>query len=160
MDKSQRSKNSWWQTLPGALTAVAATATAVASLIGVLHQAGWFVGGDDGKKSVPLCSAHAGYPRGRWALGANATDPDQYATFATFTRPDGGTWLPNTGQGTFEAIPVPSPGAEVLIRFQTNSGDYSSTNRLVVSSDGCRMDGTFLDSQGRSGVARYTYEMR
>jgi len=159
MDKSQKSRNSWWQTLPGVLAAVAATATAVAGLIGVLHQAGW-LGGGAVKNSVPLCSAQVGYPRGRWALGANATDPDKYATFVTFTRPDGGTWLPNTGQGTFEAIPVPSPGAEVLIRFQTNSGDYSSTNRLVVSSDGCRMDGTFLDSQGRSGVARYTYEMR
>ena len=36
---------SWWQTLPGIATAVAALLTAIASLLGVLYQTG--VLGDD-----------------------------------------------------------------------------------------------------------------
>lgn len=52
MDESQKPKSSWWQTLPGVLTAAAATATAIAGLIGVLHQAGLFGGGSDRTKSV------------------------------------------------------------------------------------------------------------
>lgn len=46
MDESQKSKGSWWQTVPGILTATAGTITAVTGLIVALHQAGLFGGGD------------------------------------------------------------------------------------------------------------------
>jgi hypothetical protein len=52
MDESQKPNSSWWQTLPGILTAAAATATAIAGLIAVLHQAGLFGGGSDERKNV------------------------------------------------------------------------------------------------------------
>jgi len=178
MDESQKPKISWWQTLPGVLTAAAAAATAIAGLIGVLHQAGLIGGGNEKKPTAvkegitsqrtigetrstgQLCSARAGYPLGRWGIGAKSRSSAELATFVTFTRPNGGTWLPYSGQGSFEAFPAPSPGAEVVIRFRPDSGNYLSTNNLVVSSDGCRMDGTFSDSEGHRGEASYLYEIR
>jgi hypothetical protein len=38
--KAQEPKPSWWQTMPGLLTAIAATLTATAGLIATLHQTG------------------------------------------------------------------------------------------------------------------------
>lgn len=40
-DNDQNTSAKWWQTLPGVLTAITATITAVAGLIAVLHQTGW-----------------------------------------------------------------------------------------------------------------------
>ena len=174
MDENQKPKNSWWQTLPGVLTAVAATATSIAGLIGVLHTAGVIetkpsvvkedvTSPEVNRETRPpgkLCSALTGYPLGRWAINAKSRSSAEYATFVTFTRPNGGTWLPSTGQGSFEAFPSPSPGAEVVIKFRPDSGNYLSTNNLVVSSDGCRMEGTFSDSEGHRGEASYFYETR
>ncbi len=61
MDESQKPKSSWWQTLPGVLTAAAATATAIAGLLGVLHQAGLFGGGSE-RKNVSLVGSWVGSP--------------------------------------------------------------------------------------------------
>lgn len=174
MDESPKPKSSWWQTLPGVLTAVAAAATAIAGLIGGLHQAGVLGRPDvkptpvptvqvgDGKPTpvptVQLCSTRTGYPRSRWRVDDKSNSSPASATFVTFTRPTGGTWLPYTGQGSFESFPAPSPGAEVVIKFRVDSGNYLSTNNLVVSSDGCRMDGTYDDSEGHRGEARYFYD--
>ena len=103
------------------------------------------------------CSARAGYPKGRWAIhDKNATAAS--STFITFTRPDGGTWLPAKGQGSFDASPAPSPDAEVVIKLHVDYGNYESTNNLVVSSDGCRMTGTYSDSEGHRGEATYFYQ--
>jgi hypothetical protein len=52
MDESQKPRISWWQTLPGVLTAAAAAATAIAGLIGVLHQAGVIGGGNEKKPAA------------------------------------------------------------------------------------------------------------
>jgi hypothetical protein len=103
------------------------------------------------------CSARPGYPKGRWGIrDKNATAAS--STFITFTRSDGGTWLPAKGQGTFEATPSPSPDAEVVIKLHVDYGNYESTNNLVVSSDGCRMTGTYSDSEGHRGEASYYYQ--
>lgn len=51
MDKDEKSKVPWWQTVPGILTAAAAIITAVTGLILALHQAG-LVGGADPKLSL------------------------------------------------------------------------------------------------------------
>ena len=42
MDEEKKSKDSWWHTIPGVLTAIAAVITAVTGLIGVFHQIGTF----------------------------------------------------------------------------------------------------------------------
>src|SRR5215469_5515424 len=38
----QSDSKSWWQTLPGVLTAVAALVTAITGLLVAVHQTGWF----------------------------------------------------------------------------------------------------------------------
>ena len=103
------------------------------------------------------CSARAGYPKGRWAINDKNASADS-ATFVTFTRPNGGTWLPYQGQGSFDSSRSPSPGAEVVIKFHVDSGNYESTNKLVVSSDGCRMTGTYSDTQNHRGEVSYSYQ--
>jgi len=108
----------------------------------------------------PKCSARPGYPLGRWKVSTKSdnTPTASCATFVTFTRPKGGTWLPSTGQGSFEASAVPAPGAEVILKLTPDAGgSYVSTNKLVVSPDGCRMLGTASDTQGHRGEVKYTW---
>ena len=160
MDESQKPKSTWWQTLPGVLTAVTGTVAAIAGLVGILHQAGLFGGGDEKKSTVvgQLCSAHAGYPLGRWKIITQSNSTAEFANFITFTRPKGGTWLPATGSGSFEASAAPTPGAEVILKLSPDSGgNYQSTNKLVVSPDGCHMVGTFNDTEGHRGEVKYTW---
>ena len=40
--EAQSDSKSWWQTLPGVLTAVAAVITAITGLLVAVHQTGWF----------------------------------------------------------------------------------------------------------------------
>ena len=176
MDESPKPKSSWWQTLPGVLTAVAAAATAIAGLIGGLHTAGLLGGGNvkptpaptvqvgdvkpTPEPTVELCSARTGYPTGRWRVIDKSNPSPNSSTFVIFTRPAGGTWIPYAGQGSFESFPAPSPGAEVVLKLRVDSGNYLSTNNLVVSSDGCRMDGTYNDSEGHKGEASYFYDAK
>lgn len=47
MSDSERPTGSWWQTMPGVLTATAAIITAATGLIVALHQAGLFAGGSE-----------------------------------------------------------------------------------------------------------------
>jgi uncharacterized protein YidB (DUF937 family) len=47
MDEGERSKGSWWHTVPGVLTATAGIITAVTGLIVALHQAGLFSATDN-----------------------------------------------------------------------------------------------------------------
>ena len=176
MDESQQPKSTWWQTLPGVLTAAAATATAIAGLVGVLHQAGLFGGGDEKKPTAvkevitspkansetrptgQLCSARAGYPLGRWEITTKSDSTAGFSNFVTFTRPKGGTWFPFTGSGSFEASAAPTPGAEVILKLSLDSGgDYQSTNKLVVSPDGCHMVGTANDTQEHRAEVKYTW---
>jgi hypothetical protein len=161
MDESPKPKSSWWQTLPGVLTAVAAAATAIAGLIGGLHTAGLLGGGNVKPAPAPteqLCSARTGYPTGRWRVIDKSNPSPSSSTFVIFTRPAGGTWVPYTGQGSFESFPTPSPGAEVVLKLRVDSANYVSTNNLVVSADGCRMDGTYNDTEGHKGEASYFYD--
>jgi hypothetical protein len=106
----------------------------------------------------PRCSASKNYPLGRWETSAASESAAKFSTFITFTQPTGGTWLPASGTGTFSASPAPTPGAEVIITLWPDAGGpYKSTNRLVVSADGCRMIGTFIDTEGHRGEARYRW---
>ncbi len=102
------------------------------------------LGASAAAQQAQSCSARAGYPKGRWAINNASVE---YAQFITFTRPNGGTWI----NGSFESLPSPSAGQEVVIRFHVDSGNYESTNKLVVSSDGCRMTGTYSDTEGHRG---------
>jgi hypothetical protein len=104
------------------------------------------------------CATQPGYPLGRWAIGVKNATEANYSNFVTFTTPTSGTWLPSTGTGSFTASSVPAPGKEIIVTYREDkSTNYSSRNRLVVSHDGCRMSGTFLDSQGHRGEAQYKW---
>ena len=109
-------------------------------------------------RGVIACSAFPGYPLGRWRLLVATESVARYSQFINFTRPNGGTWLPDTGQGNFKTSAKPSPGTEVIIDFRPDSSNYRSVNKLVVSPDGCRMSGTYSDSEGRRGEATYVYD--
>jgi hypothetical protein len=104
------------------------------------------------------CSARSGYPVGRWQIGEENQTPNKYVNFVTFTKSTSGTWLPSTGQGSFTASAAPRPGQEIVITFRPEEGAYRSTNKLVVSSDGCRMQGTYSDTEGHHGEAIYTWQ--
>ncbi|HEX6767551.1 MAG TPA: hypothetical protein VF103_18760, partial [Polyangiaceae bacterium] len=104
------------------------------------------------------CSARPGYPIGRWLIGAPDQSPDAYASFVIFTKSTSGTWLPTSGQGSFTASAAPRPEQEIVITFQPEKGPYRSINKLVVSSDGCRMQGTYSDTEDHHGEATYTWQ--
>jgi hypothetical protein len=53
MDEAQKSKGSWWQTIPGILTAAGTTFAAIATLVGALHQAGWLGGSNKPAGNTP-----------------------------------------------------------------------------------------------------------
>jgi hypothetical protein len=113
------------------------------------------------ESSDPSCPTQAGYPLGRWEIGSikSTTPTSAFSTFITFTRPKGGTWLPASGQGSFTASSSPAPGEQVILRYRVDGNNtYSSKNKLVVSPDGCRMNGTFLDTEGHRGEVRYTWK--
>jgi hypothetical protein len=105
-------------------------------------------------KPLGQCSSRKGYPLGKWTVGATK-DWKTMAIF--FTTPTGGTWTPASGSGDFDTSVVPSPGAGVNLYFHAAGGSYLSTNKLVVSDDGCHMEGTYADNQGHSGTALYTW---
>lgn len=108
--------------------------------------------------SAQACAARPGYPLGRWGVGTRGATPATYSTFITFTQPTSGTWLPASGKGTFGTSVAPAPGKAVVITLRVEGGPYKSENQLVVSPDGCRMTGTFLDSEGHRGEAVYRWQ--
>ena len=105
------------------------------------------------------CAAQSGYPLGRWETGVkSATPTSEFNTFIIFTRQKGGTWLPASGQGNFTASSSPAPGAQVTLQMRVDGNNsYVSKNKLVVSPDGCRMNGTFNDSEGHRGEVQYKW---
>jgi hypothetical protein len=108
--------------------------------------------------SAETCAVRPGYPLGRWRVITRGATPATYSTFVTFTTPTSGTWLPSSGKGSFETSLAPAPGKAVVITLGVEGGTYESENQLVVSKDGCRMIGTFLDSEGHRGEAIYRWQ--
>jgi hypothetical protein len=110
------------------------------------------------KASVQACAERPGYPLGRWEVGTRSATPATYSTFVTFTTSTSGTWLPSSGVGSFKTSIAPAPEKEVVITFRVKGGTYESESQMVVSADGCRMTGTFLDSEGHRGEANYQWQ--
>jgi hypothetical protein len=104
------------------------------------------------------CAAKDGYPLGRWEVGTRSATPATYSNFITFITSTSGTWLPSSGKGSFETSVAPAPGKAVAITLRAEGSTYKSDNQLVVSADGCRMTGTFLDSEGHRGEAIYRWQ--
>ncbi|PAX45675.1 hypothetical protein [Brunnivagina elsteri] len=105
------------------------------------------------------CARQAGYPLGRWETTgiANATSAE-YSTFITFTTRKSGTWLPASEQGSFTASRTPAPNREVTLTLRPDGNtSYVSTNKLLTSSDGCYMQGTFNDTEKHRGEVQYKW---
>jgi hypothetical protein len=98
-----------------------------------------------------------GLPTRKVRVGVSAATPAKYSDFVIFMTPTTGTWVPSSGPGEFDASVVPSPGVSININYHALGGRYLSTNKLLVSGDGCRMEGTFADNEGHSGAAIYTW---
>jgi hypothetical protein len=73
---TQSESKSWWQTLPGLLTAIAGIITAVTGLLVAVHQAGWFNHTPAPSASVQTAnptSGNAAQPSGTSAARSQAT---------------------------------------------------------------------------------------
>jgi hypothetical protein len=106
------------------------------------------------------CATRPGYPLGHWEVGTQNADRASYSTFVIFNGPTSGTWLPSpgNGKGTFVTSATPAPGKEVDMTFRVELTPYESKSALVVSPDGCSMNGTFLDSENHAGEAVYRWK--
>lgn len=66
----QKTGTSWWQTLPGVLTGIAAVITAVGGMIAVIHQSGLF------GKEVPISASAGAREQGHSPVKANPGAPE------------------------------------------------------------------------------------
>lgn len=152
-------QKSWLQSLPVKLAAVGSCVVAIGTIIGAIWPALDFVSDHFKAKG---CESRPGYPRGKWSshVGTHATAAT-YSDFIVFVQPQRGTWLGAGSQGTFFASNPPTPNGEVMLTFQLddNNSPYRSTNKLVVSEDGCQMAGTFGDTEGHFGDVTHVYEI-
>jgi hypothetical protein len=104
------------------------------------------------------CYLRSGYPLGKWAINVEVGYKADFNKFVYFQEANAGTWAVDRVSGSFKASAAPAPGAKVDLTIRLNSGeDYSSTNNLVVSADGCGMEGTFHDTQGHNGQMTLTW---
>jgi hypothetical protein len=157
-DENPAPKKPWLQTIPGVLATVSASAVAITTIIGTLTP---LFGGIRDFFQPTGCSNRSGYPVGRWEVEdiKSSTARGEFSTFITFTSPQRGTWIPSEGQGSFTTSNAPSPHAEVILTATPDNdpSSYASTNKLVVSADGYRMEGTFADTQGHRGEVVYVF---
>ena len=156
MDENPAPKKPWLQTVPGLLTAASASVAALATIIGALTP---LVGGISDFFQPKGCSHRSGYPIGRWDVeDIKSRTQAQYSNFIMFTNPQRGTWIASEGPGSFTASNAPSPNAEIILTFKPDyQSNYESTNKLIVSADGCRMDGTFGDTDKNFGEVVYLF---
>src|SRR4051794_9409569 len=155
-DEAAVPKKPWWQTVPGMFTAASTSVVAIAAIIGALTPA---VGVITDYFQPKGCFNRSGYPVGRWAVqDLRTTTPATYLTFIQFTGSKQGTWLASSSPGSFTASTAPAPNSEVILTLKPDGqSDYQSTSKLVVSADGCRMEGTFGDNQGHFGEVVYIF---
>lgn len=155
-DEASALKKPWWQTLPVTLTAASTSVVALAAIVGALTPAVSVIRDFFQPQG---CVYRAGYPVGRWAVqDLRTTTPATYSTFIQFTGPKQGTWLGSSSPGSFVASNSPSPNSEVVLTLKPDGvSDYTSTSKLIVSADGCRMEGTFGDTQGHFGEVVYIF---
>jgi hypothetical protein len=125
--------------------------------------------------AVP-CSRISDWPKGRWWLWgrlesvptAKNTDHftriPQFAPEVVFTSDHSWEVLTDETAGdarkkilTARANEPLSPGQ--TLKFQGTSGtDYTNTETLTGSDDGCMLNGTFADSNGNSGSIHFLYQ--
>lgn len=105
------------------------------------------------------CVADRQYPLGRWTIEVLSGTKANYNEYVDFITAKSGTWA----GGTFELSAKPAAGEDVTLTYRMPNSNYTSTNLLRVSADGCIMSGQFSDdSKGKdnihSGTVKYTWQ--
>lgn len=158
MDENpELNKKPWLQTVPGVLTAVSTSVVALAAIITTLTPV---LGVISDFLQPKGCFNRPGYPAGRWVVEdiKSSTSRGQFSTFIMFTDAQSGTWIASGGTGNFTASKAPSPNAKIVLTLKTDAqSSYESKSTLVVSADGCRMEGTFQDNQDHFGEVTYVF---
>jgi hypothetical protein len=114
MDEGGKSKGSWWQTVPGILTAMAGIITAVAGLLVTLHQIGLL-----GNKEKPAIQSPSSY--NDTTKQSEVTAPA--ATPAKGEPPSDGTKTLVNDRARPYSVTFPS-GNEVTLRSSRADGTY------------------------------------
>jgi len=120
MDEGEKSKGSWWQTVPGILTATAGIITAVAGLLVTLHQIGLL-----GNKEKPAFQSPSSY---------NDTTKRSEATAPTATP---------AKKGEPSKAELPSDGTKTLVSDRARPYSVTFPSGTEVTLHSRRADGTY-----------------
>jgi hypothetical protein len=131
---------------------------AVAIVYGVVHISQPVADRPSPPISSQPCYLRGGYPLGKWAISVEAGYKADFNKFVHFLEANTGTWAVDRVSGSFTTSAAPAPAAKVIVKLRLDSGgNYESTNNLVVSADGCRMEGTFHDTENHNGQVTLTW---
>jgi hypothetical protein len=111
MTEPQKPSSSWWQTLPGVLTALTATITAISGLVALLVQNGVFGHQSQAEakaKNEPIPPVASSAP-------ATSTEAPARPTGSTSSASPPGTAPNNTAATTVKASPRPWADAEAVL---------------------------------------------
>jgi hypothetical protein len=117
--------SSWWQTVPGMLTAIAGVISAVALLIGTLHQAGLFKEGPTQPVVTPPVESPARVPR-QAQPGLFKGDPTQPVARPPVESP---ARVPKQVQSGLEAASVAAVPAPA-VKCDSGRGDALATDQV------------------------------
>jgi hypothetical protein len=120
MDEGEKSKGSWWQTVPGILTAIAGIITAVAGLLVTLHQIGLLSNKE--KPAIQSPSSYNDTAKRSEATAPTAT-PAKEAEPSKAGQPSDGTKPLVNDRARPYSVTFPS-GTEVTLRSRRADGTY------------------------------------
>lgn len=143
---SENRTGSWWQTIPGILTAIAGIVTALTGLVVALQQTGWF------GKPEPAVASQAQPPSAASQQAENAQDASSRPVSATAAAtaniqlPDGNTVQMDSGTGyqfrytVLSATATPEPSNQQRLRLNIRAWTsaagglnfWSDSFRLVI----------------------------
>jgi hypothetical protein len=148
-------EKSFWQTVPGILTALAALVTALAGLLGILVQSGVIGGGTEGSDGAAQTAVDPTAEGPQEATSGSSTPADASTlvpwekTTATFVLEDGRTMTvraPTVGIACNTEVVELENGQRIelrlvsSIRFDAIYTESSSADALVTLLDGRRLD--------------------
>ncbi len=143
MNESEKSRVSWWQTVPGILTAIAGLISAVAGLLVALHQVGLL--GNKEKAAVGSIPA--------------TTSGDLARSRENVNKPD-----PSVALHSAKAYSITFPsGSEVMLRSRRADGTYKILAALVNNKNTRTLSVTFsvrLTNTGRSDLGFWSDSFR
>jgi hypothetical protein len=129
MDDGEKFKGTWWQTVPGILTAITGVVTAVAGLLVTLHQIGLI--GDKEKTAPQSPSSFNDTTKPSGEKAPTATRPKEVSP-SKAELPSDGTRTAVTDHASQYSVAFPS-GTEVNLRSSRADGTYKVLSAQVDS---------------------------